>query len=210
MSLAGPRKSDLVLALRRIFVHSSARAQAAVTARAKKLDRAREDLERLERGLGSRHYPTEAKVSARIAVITAGRRVGAYLQTGTGTGTGKPTLTRAFDQEAIDAEAAADGWYALLANLGPGEADAAGALRAGMPSLAGSPLWAGAVSLRRRLCQSRAGRGPGGSRTGRPPAAGRSARWPARMRRPRAGSLAAWPRGTGRRWRCGRSTRIPG
>ncbi len=130
MSLAGPRKSDPVLALRRVLVHSSARAQAAVSARAKKLDRAREDLQRLERGLGSRHYPTEAKVSARIAVITAGRRAGAYLQakTGTGTGTGKPTLAWAFDQDAIDAEAATDGWYALLTNLHPGQADAAGVL----------------------------------------------------------------------------------
>jgi transposase len=130
MSMAGPRKSDPLLALRRIFVHSSARAQAAVTARAKKLDRAREDLQRLERGLGSRHYPDEAKVSARIAVITAGRRVGAYLQAQAGTdpGTGKPTLTWDFDQAAIDAEAAADGWYALLTNLDPGEADAAAVL----------------------------------------------------------------------------------
>jgi transposase len=127
MSLAGPRKSDPVLTLRRIFVHSSARAEAALAARAKKLDRARGDLERLERGLGSRHYPTEDKVAARIAVISRERRVGAYLQaqTGTGPGTGKPTLTWAFDQDAIDAEAATDGWYALLANLDPGEAGAA-------------------------------------------------------------------------------------
>ena len=57
MNLAGPRKSDPVLALRRVFVHSSARADAAVKARALKLERARGDLERLERGLGSRHYP---------------------------------------------------------------------------------------------------------------------------------------------------------
>jgi hypothetical protein len=127
MSLAGPRKSDPVLTLRRIFVHSSARAEAALAARAKKLDRARGDLERLERGLGSRHYPTEDKVAARIAVISRERRAGAYLQaqTGTGPGTGKPTLTWAFDQDAIDAEAATDGWYALLANLDPGEAGAA-------------------------------------------------------------------------------------
>jgi hypothetical protein len=126
MSLAGPRKSDPVLALRRIFVHSSARAQAAGSARGKKLDRAREDLQRLERGLGSRHYPTEDKVSARIAVIASQRRVGAYLhaRAGTGPGTGKPTLAWDFDQDAIDAEAATDGWYALLTNLHPGQADA--------------------------------------------------------------------------------------
>jgi hypothetical protein len=130
MTLAGPRQGDPVLTLRRIFVHSSARADAALTARTKKLDRARDDLQRLERGLGSRHYPTEDKVSARIAVISRDRRVGAYLRarTGTGPGTGKPTLAWRFDQDAIDAEAAADGWYALLTNLDAGEADAAGIL----------------------------------------------------------------------------------
>jgi transposase len=126
MSLAGPRKSDPVLALRRVFVHSSARAEAAGKARLLKLERARADLERLERGLGSRHYPDQGKVEARIAVITASRRVGAYLhaQAGTGPGTSKPTLAWRFDQDAIDAEAATDGWYALLTNLDPGQADA--------------------------------------------------------------------------------------
>ncbi|MGH9181329.1 MAG: IS1634 family transposase, partial [Acidimicrobiales bacterium] len=50
MALAGPRKADPVLGLRRIFVWSSARAGAAGAARAKKLDRAQDDLARLERG----------------------------------------------------------------------------------------------------------------------------------------------------------------
>jgi transposase len=126
MSLAGPRKSDPVLALRRVFVHSSARAQAAASARKLKLERARGDLERLDRGLGSRHYPDQGKVEARIAVITASRRIGAYLhsQAGASPGTGKPTLAWRFDQDAIDAEAATDGWYALLTNLPASEADA--------------------------------------------------------------------------------------
>jgi hypothetical protein len=127
MSLAGPRKSDPVLTLRRVFVHSSARADAASKARALKLERARGDLERLERGLGSRHYPDTGKVEARIAVITSQRRAGAWLhaRAGTDPGTGKPTLDWNFDQQAIDAEAATDGWYALLTNLPAGEADAA-------------------------------------------------------------------------------------
>ncbi|MDQ2877002.1 MAG: IS1634 family transposase, partial [Actinomycetota bacterium] len=126
MSLASPRKRDPVLELRRVFVHSSARARAAATTRARKLDRARDDLQRLERGLGSRHYPTIEKVSARLAVIAKDRRVGACLRTTTGTSpdTGKPALTRESDQAAIDAETAADGWYAPLTNLGPGQADA--------------------------------------------------------------------------------------
>lgn len=130
MSLAGPRKSDPVLALRRVFVHSSARADAAGKTRALKLERARGDLERLERGLGSRHYPDTGKVEARIAVIASQRRAGAYLRTRTGISpdTGKPTLDWNFDAKAIEAEAATDGWYALLTNLDPGEADAAGVL----------------------------------------------------------------------------------
>ncbi|MEV0217848.1 IS1634 family transposase, partial [Micromonospora sp. NPDC050695] len=126
MTLAGPRKKDPVLTLRRVFVHSSARAQAAATARAKKLDRAADDLARLTRGLGSRHYPDATAVETRLAVIAKTRRVAAYLRTTTGTcpDTGKPTLTWHFNQAAIDAEAATDGWYALLTNLDADQADA--------------------------------------------------------------------------------------
>lgn len=119
MTLPGPRKSDPVASLRRVFVHSTTRAQAAITARAKKLDRARDDLDRLTRGLGSRHYPNEAIVRERVTAIGRARRVASYLQATVGTdpGTGKPTLAWSFDQAAIDAEAATDGWYALLTTL---------------------------------------------------------------------------------------------
>jgi len=119
MTLTGPHKKDPALSVRRVFVHSTARAHAAATARAKKLDRARDDLDRLVRGLGSRHYPTEKAVAERVAAIGRARRVAAYLRTETGTGsaTGKPILTWSFDQAAIDAETATDGWYALLTTL---------------------------------------------------------------------------------------------
>jgi transposase len=126
MTLSGPRKRDPVLSLRRVFVHSSARAQAARSARAKKLARAREDLERLGRGLGSRHYPDQAAVTARVQTIGRERRVAAYLRTTVGADpTGKPILVWSFDQQSIDTEANGDGWYALLTNLDPAEADAA-------------------------------------------------------------------------------------
>jgi len=112
--------------LRRVFVWSSADAAAAVIARAKKLERAREDLDGLTRGLGGRFYPSPDKVTARLAVIAAKRRVGDYLVTTVGTDTsGKPTLAWHFDQAALDHEAATDGWYCLLTNLDPTEADAA-------------------------------------------------------------------------------------
>ncbi|MGH3862301.1 IS1634 family transposase [Actinokineospora sp.] len=125
MTLTGKRKKDPAHTLRRVFVHSTARAQAATTARAKKLDRARDDLDRLVRGLGSRHYPDQKTVTARITAIRTARRVTAYLraEVGTDPDTGKPTLAWSFDQTALDAETATDGWYALLSTL-PAEIDA--------------------------------------------------------------------------------------
>ena len=47
---------------------------------------------------------------------------------GTDAATGKPALTWEFDAQALQAEAAADGWYALLTNLDAAEADTAGIL----------------------------------------------------------------------------------
>jgi transposase len=119
MTMTGPRKRDPAQRLRRVFVHSTARAHAAATARAKKLDRTTGDLERLTRGLGSRHYPDAKAVTERITAISRARRVTAYLRTETGTdpNTGTPTLRWWFDQTAIAAETATDGWYALLTTL---------------------------------------------------------------------------------------------
>jgi len=108
------------LDVRRVFVWSSADAGAAAKSRAKKLDRARDDLDALSRGLGGRHYPTVDKVQARLTTIATKRRVGDYLRGEVGVDpTGKPTLRWHFDQSALDAEAATDGWYCLLTNLDP-------------------------------------------------------------------------------------------
>jgi len=119
MVLTGKKKADPDLELRRVFVWSSARAGAAEKARSKKLERARGDLERLGRGLGGRYYPTQTQVMERIAVITRERRVKACLRTTVDTDpvTAKPTLEWHFDEAALAAEAAADGWCALLTNL---------------------------------------------------------------------------------------------
>ena len=121
MILTGKNKTEPDLTLRRVFVWSSARAAAAAKARAKKLDRARGDLERLGRGLGGRYYPTTKEVTERITVIARERRVKNYLTTAIGTDpvTAKPTLEWHFDQAALTVEASTDGWYALLTNLGP-------------------------------------------------------------------------------------------
>ena len=130
MVMTGPRKRDPDIELRRVFVWSSARAGAAEHARAKKLDRARSDLGRLERGLGSRHYPNTDAVTARVTQIGRDRRVAAYLRADIGTDErGRPTLAWRFDQAALDAEAATDGWYALLTNLDVTDVDAGEVLR---------------------------------------------------------------------------------
>jgi transposase len=151
------RKSDPPITLRRIFVHSTARAGAALTSRTKKLTRAKDDLGRLVSGLGGRFYPGEQEAASRLQQIARDRKVGPYLRYALGTtpaggpegsctgrtagaqatgagqasgpgpadtwqgsgsgGPGKPALTWWFDQDAIDAEAATDGWYALLTSL---------------------------------------------------------------------------------------------
>src|SRR6266508_2946685 len=131
MTLAGKAKRDPVLSLRRVLVWSSARAQAAQTNRARKLQRAQDDLGRLQRGLGSRHYPDQDAVCARVRAITTSRKLVGILhaQAGTDPATGKPTLAWHFDQAALDTQARTDGWYALLTNLDPAEADAAEILR---------------------------------------------------------------------------------
>ena len=74
--------------------------------------------------------PTKPPVRNRLAVIGKTRRVADHLTTATGTdpSTGKPTLQWAYDQVALEAESATDGWYALLTNLDPAEADTPGVL----------------------------------------------------------------------------------
>jgi len=132
MALAPPKGGKgPALALRRVFVWSSTRAGAAQLARTKKLARASDDLGRLEHGLGGRHYPNAEAVATRIAAIASGRRVTSYLRTtiGTDSVTDKPTLAWHFDDGAIAAEAATDGWYALLTNLHPDAGDAGEVLR---------------------------------------------------------------------------------
>jgi transposase len=131
VTIPAKRTADPGTRVRCVFVHASARAQAAATARAKRLERARGDLDRLTRGLGGRHYPDQAAATDRIAAIARTRRVAGVLRTEVGTeaATGRPTLRWWFDQAALAAEQATDGWYGLLTNLDPAEADAAEVLR---------------------------------------------------------------------------------
>jgi transposase len=128
--MAGPRKRDPVHRLRRILVHSTGNAEGQRKARAKRLATATEDLDKLQRSAGGRHYTTADKVLARIAVITKSRRVTNCLHTAVTTGPdAKPALTWSFDQDILATEAAADGWYSLVTALTPKQADAAEVFR---------------------------------------------------------------------------------
>ena len=130
MDIRGPRKSDPVVHLRRILVYSSANAAGQAKARALKLAKAAAELDKLVRTAGTRFHPTEQAVAARVQAIAAQRRAGRYLRTAITAGpAGEPVLAWHFDQDAIDAEAAADGWYALLTNLTSGQAGPAGVFR---------------------------------------------------------------------------------
>jgi transposase len=130
-TLTGPRRSDPPLTVRRVLVHSAGNALAQAKARDKRLARAREDLDKLTRLAGSRYYPTRDKIAAKIGVIAAKRHVADCLHTHITAGPDqKPALTWHFDQDLLEVQARADGWYALLTNQDPDTADAAAVLLA--------------------------------------------------------------------------------
>lgn len=125
VTLPGPRKQDAPVTLRRILVHSTGNAEGQAAARDKRTAKAAAELDKLAAGAGGRYYNTTDKIAARAGVIAKTRRVASVLHTATGTDpdTGKATFTWSFDQHALDLEAAADGWYSLVAP--PARADGA-------------------------------------------------------------------------------------
>ncbi|MFI6690124.1 IS1634 family transposase [Streptomyces sp. NPDC050485] len=123
-TLAGRRKRDPVYRVRRIPVHSTAVAAGQRRAREKRLARAGEEMDKLADAAGGWHYKTREKITARIAVIAAQRHVASCLRwTITEDERQTPTLVWHFDQEVLDAEAAVDGWYALLSSIPAERAD---------------------------------------------------------------------------------------
>ncbi|HEY3907989.1 MAG TPA: IS1634 family transposase, partial [Streptosporangiaceae bacterium] len=125
--LSGPRKSDKPVTLRRVLVYSTGNAAGQQQARDKRLAKAAAELDKLAAGAGGRYYNTAEKIAARAGVIAKTRRVVGVLRTTTGTqpDTGKPTFTWTFDTDALQVQAAADGWYCLIAPLPtPGDGQA--------------------------------------------------------------------------------------
>lgn len=126
MEVAGPRKKDPVLTLRRVLVHSSGNAAGQRLAREKRLAQAAEELDKVAHGAGGRYYNTPEKITARVGVIAKQRRVASCLHTSvTLDEHSRPALAWHFDQHMLDAQTAADGWYALITNRTTEQATAA-------------------------------------------------------------------------------------
>ncbi len=109
------------ITVRRVFVHSTARAGAAKIARAGNSTAPARTWTGSPAAWAAGTTPTKPAVRNRLAVIGKTRHVADYLTTATGTdpSTGKPTLQWAYDQVALEAESATDGWYALLTKPRP-------------------------------------------------------------------------------------------
>ncbi|MCA1698101.1 MAG: IS1634 family transposase [Actinobacteria bacterium] len=110
------------LDLRVAYIHSSEEAREVAAARERALTKAHDALTRVQRGLGGRYYKTRRHVDARVAKILTGPVEG-LINVTTATRNGRPTLTFARDQDAINQAARTDGVYALATNL-PGRLSA--------------------------------------------------------------------------------------
>jgi transposase len=108
------------------FIWSSEEEKTVREARQRALDKADEELTRIQRGLGS-HYRSVQQVSNRVAVILSGKARG-LIEVTVGESNGRPTLSWRPDLQAISEQASSDGLYALASNL-PGELGAGDLLR---------------------------------------------------------------------------------
>lgn len=105
------------------YIHSSEEAREVAAARERALAKAEEQLARVARGLGGRHYKTRAQVERRVGQITA-TNIAGLINVKVATRAGTPTLAYARDEAAIERAAATDGVYALATNQ-PGRLSAA-------------------------------------------------------------------------------------
>jgi transposase len=113
------------LCLRALVVHSSEEQAAIGKNRARSLGRAAEQLERVQRGLGGRHYPDLKAVERKLAQILQGTP-GRFIQARAGErADGKPLLEFERDEQAISQAERLDGIYCLITNLPAEDADQA-------------------------------------------------------------------------------------
>jgi Transposase DDE domain/Domain of unknown function (DUF4277) len=105
------------------YTHSSEEAEQVAAARERALATAEEQLARVQRGLGGRHYKTKTQVQRRVGQII-GANIADLITAAVGARAGKPTLAWERDHAAIAKAAATDGIYALATNK-PGRLSAA-------------------------------------------------------------------------------------
>lgn len=111
---------------RAAFIWSSEEQQTLAEARQRALTKAEEQLQRVQRGLGS-YYKTLDQVKSRVVLILSGKAKG-LIRLELGEQEGRPTICWQRDQPAIAAASATDGLYALATNL-PGKLTADDLLR---------------------------------------------------------------------------------
>jgi hypothetical protein len=104
------------------YIHSSEEAREVSAARERALAQAEQQLQRVVRGLGGRHYNTKAQVERRVGQIV-GANIAGLIGVSVGQRAGKPTLSFARNEAAIERTAATDGIYALATNC-PGRLSA--------------------------------------------------------------------------------------
>jgi hypothetical protein len=109
--------------LRVAYIHSSEEAREVAAARERALAKAEEQLARVARGLGGRHYKTKAQVERRVGQII-GPNIAGLISVKVATRARTPTLSYQRDHAAITRAAATDGIYALATNQ-PGRLSAA-------------------------------------------------------------------------------------
>lgn len=115
LSVTDPETGDQ-LSFRVAYVWSSEEASSVAEARERALNKAEEDLAKVQRGLGGRYYRTLQQVDAKVANILI-QPIRSLLAVHTGVQQGKPTLSWRRNRAAIDAAARTDGIYALATNL---------------------------------------------------------------------------------------------
>jgi len=98
------------------YIHSSEEQAQVAVARERALLKAEEQLARVKRGFGGRHYKTRTQVERRVGQII-GKNIAGLIAVKVGSRSGKPTLSYQRDQAAIDHAAQTDGVYALATNL---------------------------------------------------------------------------------------------
>ena len=108
------------------YVHSSEEEREVRAARERALRKAKDELTRVQRGLGGRHYPTKAHVDRRLARILA--PVEGLIEAESGERDARPTLRFRRNQEAIEHASRTDGITALATNI-PGRLSAERVLR---------------------------------------------------------------------------------